>query len=233
MSAAESHYAFCYNGVMEPAPVDIGATIAYGVMFDPKNSAKAASMDFNQLRASAEKLFDLLEERQIDYVLVGGIAMLAYVDGRNTQDVDLILSRADVAKLPELVIEDENKEFARAKLGDLQVDCLFTNNKLFQRVASEFVVEKTFLGRQIPCATEEGLVALKLFSLPSLYRQGQFDKVDIYERDIAALMRRTKIDMSSLLETLKPLLLPTDCEELRRIVGTIQGRLDREGNAFQ
>jgi hypothetical protein len=167
---------------MEPAPVDIGATIAFGVMFDPKNSAKAASMDFNQLRASVEKLFDLLEERQIDYVLVGGIAMLAYVEGRNTQDVELILSRPDMAKLPELIIEDEDQEFVRAKYGELQVDVLLLSTRLFAEVAKSHTATRSFAGRAVPCATPEGLALLKLFALPTLYRQGNFGKVRIYER---------------------------------------------------
>ncbi len=31
-----------------------------------------------------------LAERKIEYWLVGGVALLSYVDGRNTQDIDLI-----------------------------------------------------------------------------------------------------------------------------------------------
>lgn len=218
---------------MEHPPVDIGATIAYGVMFDPKNSAKVQNMDFNRLRTSVGNLFDLLEQRNLDYVLVGGIAMLAYVEGRNTQDVDLIISRSTLAKLPELRIEDENQEFARAWLDDLKIDFLFTDNKLFDLVASNYVTKQSFADREVPCATEAGLVALKLFSLPSLYRQGQFDKVDIYERDITALLRRTRLDTKPILAALKPHLLPSDLSELERIVESISQRLDREGDAFR
>lgn len=33
---------------------------------------------------TVSRFFSLLRERQIDYVLVGGIALLQYVEGRNT-----------------------------------------------------------------------------------------------------------------------------------------------------
>ena len=49
-------------------------------------------------------LFQLLAERRVDYVLVGGLAMLTYVKGRNTKDVDLLMSVAALGKLPELKI---------------------------------------------------------------------------------------------------------------------------------
>ena len=35
---------------------------------------------------AVDRLFGLLEHRKIAYVLVGGIALLQYVDGRNTED---------------------------------------------------------------------------------------------------------------------------------------------------
>ncbi|MEM9186566.1 MAG: hypothetical protein AAGB00_08740 [Planctomycetota bacterium] len=51
--------------------VNIGETIVYGIAFDPKNSQRVLGMDLNQLFASVGRLFDLLGERSIDYVLVG------------------------------------------------------------------------------------------------------------------------------------------------------------------
>ena len=44
-------------------------------------------------------LFEELETKQVDYVLVGGVALLSYVDGRNTQDIDLIAPTASLAAL--------------------------------------------------------------------------------------------------------------------------------------
>ena len=50
---------------------------------------------------TVERLFDVLTERKISYLLVGGVALLSYVEGRNTQDIDLILDRDALDALPE------------------------------------------------------------------------------------------------------------------------------------
>jgi hypothetical protein len=49
---------------------------------------------YDRLYAATARLFDLLAERQVDFVLVGGLAMLQYVTGRNTSDIDLIIARS-------------------------------------------------------------------------------------------------------------------------------------------
>ena len=170
--------------------VNIGEVIVHGVVFDPKNGERVRAMDLNELFNRVPELFDLLEQRDVGYVLVGGIAMLAYVDGRNTQDIDLIVAREDLEQLSEIRVEEDNHDFARSWLGDLRVDFLFTQNKLFDVVKSDYSVMQEFVGRQIPCATPAGLVLLKLFALPSLYRQGRFDRVRIYQNDVAALIEK-------------------------------------------
>lgn len=213
--------------------IHIADIILNGIVFDPKNAERVSQMDLNDLTASVKQLFDLLDEREIDFVVVGGIAMLAYVEGRNTQDIDLILSKSDLSKLPELVLEDDNSEFARGKFGELQVDLLFTSNKLFKRVATEHVVQQAFADRRVPCATEEGLLLLKLFALPSLYRQGQTQKARLYETDIAALIERRDGGSQELLKQLEGFLLDSDLEELQKIVTEIEERLAKEKSRFQ
>ena len=49
-------------------------------------------MKADSLFTQVEQLFNLLDLRKVDYVLVGGIALLTYVEGRNTQDIDLIMA---------------------------------------------------------------------------------------------------------------------------------------------
>src|SRR5689334_4834299 len=53
------------------------------------------------LSADIIDLFQTLNQRAIPYVLVGGVALLRYVEGRNTEDIDLVLSLDFLAKLPE------------------------------------------------------------------------------------------------------------------------------------
>jgi len=212
--------------------VHIGEVIVNGVLFDPKNGERLHTMDMNELFNSIPRLFDLLDERKIDYVLVGGIAMLVYVEGRNTQDIDLIIARKDLERLPELRIEDDNANFARCWLGELRVDLLFASNELFATVSTEHVAEQNFVERKVRCATAMGLVLLKLFALPSLYRQGRFDRVRAYEKDIADLTESYHLEFSLIFEELDNHLLPSDLEELRVIVSKIEVEIVAARNRF-
>ena len=49
-------------------------------------------MNADSLITQVEQLFNLLESSRVDYLFVGGVAMRTYVDGRNTQDIDLIMA---------------------------------------------------------------------------------------------------------------------------------------------
>jgi hypothetical protein len=213
--------------------VDIGEVIVHGVMFDPKNVEVWRHMDIAQnIYRSVPRLFELLEERGVDYVLVGGIAMLAYVEGRNTQDIDLIVEAADLQKLPEIRIEDQNPEFARGWFGDLRVDFLFTTNKLFDAVRRHYATTKRFAERDVPCATVEGLLLMKLQALPDKYRQGHFDRVGMYEHDIGTLLQMFHPHTAALFDELAKHMLPSDVDEIRKIVAEIEERIAHQSQRF-
>ena len=161
-----------------------------------------------------------------------GIAMLVYVEGRNTQDIDLIVPRDALEKLSEIVIEDDNPDFARAKLDELQVDLLFTHNDLFNTVAKNHTVTKQFVERSIPCATVEAIIMLKLFALPSLYRQGRFEKVDLYQNDVLRLLREFDQDTQPVFAELARHMLPSDVEELQKIVTQIEEEIAQARHRF-
>lgn len=184
-------------------------------------------MNANSLLTQVEQLFNLLDFRKVDYVLVGGIALLTYVEGRNTQDIDLIMALPSLAKLPEIGIESQDIYFARGIFGELQLDILLTNNPLFAKVEKNHTTTKQFLDRKIRCATVEGLILLKLFALPSLYRQGSFERVGIYENDIATLMNTFKPKMEPLLAELGSYLNEEDLAEARKIVADLETRIQR------
>jgi hypothetical protein len=204
----------------------IGEIVRNGVVFDMKNwNRNVASED--SLPQVVDRLFDLLDQRQISYLLVGGVALLSYVDGRNTQDVDFILARQSLSELPELVVAEEDQNFARAAFEQLQVDLLLTQNPLFKIVLQNYSTERPFGDRTIYCVTVEGLVLLKLYALPSLYRQGQFDKVSIYESDITLLMLRYPVDVDALATILKRYILATNWVKLEQIIDDIQARMAR------
>lgn len=179
------------------------------------------------LVGSAERLFDLLDERGVAYVLVGGMAMLQYVDGRNTRDVDLIVEPETTQLISELVVTSEDKDFARADFSGVQLDLLKTSNSIFNLVRNEYAMNVTFGARTIECATPEGLVLLKLYAIPSLYRQGAIARADIYEGDILALFRAYPIDEASLIATLQEEMLATDIAAIREIVRDVRNRIAR------
>jgi hypothetical protein len=213
--------------------VHIGEVIVHGVLFDPKNREAWRNMDVvENIYRSVPRLFDLLDERGVDYVLVGGIAMLAYIEGRNTQDIDLILARGDLRKLPEIRIEDDNKNFARGWFGDLRVDFLFSEGKLFRKVQQEYATTKQFADRKVRCATVEGLLLMKLAALPDKYRRAHFDRVELYENDVRTLIRNFRPDMGPLFDELSNHMLPSDIDEVRKIVADIEDRIVRQSQRF-
>jgi hypothetical protein len=210
---------------MARSPTPIGDTILNAIVFNPRYQSAVACMDFENLLASIPRLFDLLDERAVSYVLVGGIAMRVHSPGRNTQDIDLIIPEADLDRIPELRILDQNDSFARAEFGQLQVDILLANHDLFDLVREKHARRESFVERSIVCATVEGLLLLKLFALPSLYRQGQFSRVEDYEHDISVLIREHGPAMELIFDELKHHLTASDLSEVRSIVAGIQQRI--------
>jgi len=170
-------------------------------------------------------LFRLLAKRRAQYLLVGGLAMLTYVNGRNTRDVDLLMSVATLSQIPELVIEDTNDFFARAKFRSVQVALLLTRNPFFKLVGEKFATIHRFAEQEVPAVTVEGLIVLKLYALPSLYRQFDWDRIYLYESDIKLLLARHKPKVEPLFKMLEPHLLPSDMIELRKIISEEQQRI--------
>lgn len=206
--------------------VQIGDVIRNAVVFNVKNWL-GGTMNSDSLIQSVQDFFAVLEERKIDYVLVGGIAILHYVEGRNTQDLDLLMAVSSLERLPELKITSQDMYFARADYGGLQVDLLFTQNPLFKKVHKEYSRVQKFLDRNIPLTTVEGLLLLKLFAMPSLYRQGNFARVGIYENDIATLLHYYQPDTAALLSEISNYVNETDFEEIKGVVADIQKRIKR------
>jgi hypothetical protein len=207
----------------------IGTVIHNAVVFDSKNWT-GDMLNSDSLVKSVQDFFALLEQRKIKYVLVGGIAVLHYIEGRNTQDLDLLMALSSLEKLPELNIFSQDKDFARAKYGDLQIDFLLTENPLFKKVQRKYSKNQKFLDRDIPLATVEGLLLLKLYALPSLYRQGNFARVGIYENDIATLIHYYPTDTQPLLSELARVLDENDLTEIKSIITDILNRVNRFKN---
>jgi len=209
----------------------IGKIIQNAVVFNFKNERDRA-MNADSLLENVARLFALLRERQIDYLLVGGIALLQYVEGRNTEDIDLIMGLSSLRKLPEIKITSQDVNFARGRLGELQIDFLLTRHRLFKQVQKQYATQHYFAEQWIPCATVEGLLLLKMYALPSLYRQANFARVGIYEQDIASLMYSYQPDMALLLKELAPHFNETDNLAVAEIITEIKQRIARFGKGI-
>jgi hypothetical protein len=205
---------------------EIGSVLRNANLFNFKNPPEVF-MNADSLLTQVEQLFNLLDERKTDYVLVGGIALLTYVEGRNTQDIDLIMALSSLEKIPEINITSQDQYFARGHFGGLQIDVLLTRNPLFEKVAEKYSTVRKFLDRDIQVASVEGLILLKLFALPSLYRQGSFERVGIYENDLGLLVYAFRPNMEALLKELSGYLNKADMVEARQIVQDIEARIQK------
>ena len=104
------------------------------------------------------ELFTLLGERQTPYLLVGGIAMLRYIEGRNTEDIDLLMSLPSLKQLPEIVIEEQNEYFIRGRFRSVRVDVLLTANALFAEVQQGFRTTHRFAELDVSTADRKSVV---------------------------------------------------------------------------
>lgn len=181
----------------------------------------------DDLLQSVGDLFVLLDQRKMKYVLVGGIAVLQYIQGRNTEDIDVIMSAPALKKLPEITITSQSSFFARGQYRDLQIDFLLTKNPLFAHVQKKHTTQQYFFEQTITSATVDGLILLKLYALPSLYRQGDFSRVGLYENDVATLMFYHRPNMQQLTEELRLFTSEQDLAAIRDIVADLERRITR------
>lgn len=184
-------------------------------------------MNSDFLIETVARFFSVLRERQIEYVLVGGIALLQYVEGRNTEDIVLIMTLSALERLPELQVETRDPDFARGRFSDLRVDVLLSSNPLFEEVRKRYTTLQRFVEQEIPCATVEGLILLKLYALPSLYRQGNFTRVGLYENDVATLLHVHNPPIEPILDELSLYLSESDMTQVNEIASEIQQRISR------
>ena len=91
---------------------------------------------------------------------------------------------------------------------------------------------RAFVEREIPCATVEGLILLKLYALPSLYRQGNLVRAALYETDLLTLIHGHQPELEPLFQELAPHVSATDLAALQKIVAELHERIARFGKGF-
>ncbi len=75
---------------------------------------------------------------------MGGLALLQYVNGRNTRDIDLIFAVDDLPRIPDFTLREKNEWFGTGDCGSLRVDLLFTKNPLFAEIAKNHSAPRSF-----------------------------------------------------------------------------------------
>ena len=107
------------------------------------------------------------------------------------------------------------------------MDLLLTANPLFRIVSEQFATRRRFAELEVPAATVEGLIVLKLYALPSLYRQMDMDQAALYENDITMLLARHSPDTGPLLALVEKHVEPGDVKELGNIIAECSHRASR------
>ncbi len=90
-----------------------------------------------------------------------------------------------------------------------------------------YTAMRRFVEQDIPCATVEGLVLLKLYALPSLYRQGNYARVGLSENDVATLLHAHNLPIQPLLDELSHYLSVSDMTQVKQIASEIRERISR------
>ncbi len=185
------------NALRPAGPVNISRVLSAAATFNLARHTDAQSwMDASNINREAEELFALLAARRVPYLLVGGLAMLTHVRGRNTEDVDLIISVPDQRRLePEVELVDPpepGSPIAMGRYQGLRVDYLDAREPVFARVLAEHGERQPFVfasgaSRELPVASPVGLMLLKLHALPGVTRQKDWGRVGAYELDLLNL----------------------------------------------
>jgi len=104
---------------------------------------------------------------------------------------------------------------------------LLAENPVFALVLDAHVTTQSFGSTAVPCATVEGLLLLKFYALPDLYRRSELQRAALYEGDILMLCQRHPTPLSGILATLSPFVDEAAMADLRQVTQETSKRLAR------
>lgn len=163
--------------------------------FNIRNWRDGFPIDYDMLPELVVRFLNLLVEKQVDFAIVGGIAYLAYIQDRNTKDLDILVSVKELGKIidhVEVVNQDEN--FTNAVFEGMSVDFLKTSNAIFDYVKKHETTKYDFEEGLYPVATINGLILMRFDAIIDLYQKGNFNKIIRYESDLHFLTLNYEID---------------------------------------
>jgi hypothetical protein len=163
--------------------------------FNIQNWRDGFPIDYDMLPDSVIKFLNLLEEKRVDFCIVGGIAYLAYIQDRNTKDLDILISITELEKIIEYVeVVNKDANFTNAVFEGMRIDFLKTSNSLFEYVKEHETTTYNFTEGLYPIATVNGLVLMRFDAIVDLYQKGNINKAIRYESDLHVLTMSYEID---------------------------------------
>ncbi len=163
--------------------------------FNIQNWRDGFPIDYDMLPDLVIKFLKLLKEKEVDFCIVGGIAYLAYIQDRNTKDLDILLSVKELEKIIDRVeVTNKDENFTNTVFEGMQIDFLKTSNSLFEYVKKHETTKYDFTEGLYPIATVDGLVLMRFDAIIDLYQKGKFEKIPRYELDLNYLTKNFEID---------------------------------------
>ncbi len=187
--------------------------------FNIQNWRDGFPIDYDMLPELIIKFLNLLKEKQVDFCIVGGIAYLAYIQDRNTKDLDILISVTELEKIIDYVeITNKDVNFTNAVFEGMSIDFLKTSNTLFDYVKEHESTEYNFTEGLYPIATVNGLILMRFATIVDLYQKGRFNKIGRYELDLATLTRHYPIDWEHIWKVSQNFFTDGQINEFRKMV---------------
>lgn len=121
---------------------------------------------------------DLTEKSKIACVVIGGFAVNYYKVGRQTVDVDMLITREDFEKIIIVLhragyqknyIQETFAKFTGKKTNLMDVDFMFVNKETLERIIADGK-KISIAGQKMMVPSLNNLIALKLHSLKYNYK---------------------------------------------------------------
>lgn len=187
--------------------------------FNIQNWKNGFPIDYDMLPELVIKFLNLLEEKQVDFCIVGGIAYLAYIQDRNTKDLDILLSVKELEKILDYVeVTNKDVNFTNAVFEGMRIDFLKTSNSLFEYVKNHETTKYDFTEGLYPIATVNGLILMRFDAIVDLYQKGKFEKIPRYELDLNYLTKYFEIDWENIWKVSRQFFTDGQIGEFKKMV---------------
>lgn len=201
----------------------IGQSIYDANAFNIRNWRDGFPIDYDMLPELVIKFLNLLEEKQVDFCIVGGIAYLAYIQDRNTKDLDILISVPELEKIIDYVeVTNKDVNFTNAVFEGMAVDFLKTSNAIFDYVKNHETTDYDYVEGKYPIATINGLVLMRFDAIIDLYQKGKFDKIERYEWDLSRLTRHFPIEWEHIWKVSRQFFTEGQISEFQKMVAEWQ-----------